>query len=128
MKKMCLSLLLCLYAGTIAAQSKVEFVESQETRPWVYWWWMGSAVDAANLTHHLQLYQQAGFGGVHIIPIYGVRGEEDRFIPFLSERWLAMLSHTVKEAGRLGLGVDMTVGTGWPYGGPWIQQQDAAKA
>jgi len=128
MKKMCLSLLLCLYAGTIAAQSKVEFVESQETRPWVYWWWMGSAVDEANLTHHLQLYQQAGFGGVHIIPIYGVRGEEDRFIPFLSERWLAMLSHTVKEAGRLGLGVDMTVGTGWPYGGPWIQQQDAAKA
>ncbi|NLP10937.1 glycoside hydrolase [bacterium] len=128
MRKMCL-LLLYLYVGSVAAaQSTNEYVESRETRPWVYWWWMGSAVDTDNLTRHLQLYQQAGFGGVHIIPIYGVRGEESRFIPFLSERWLAMLSHTVKEAGRLGLGVDMTVGTGWPYGGPWIQPQDAAKA
>jgi len=126
MKKMCL-LLLCLYAASFAVQSTIESVESNETRPWVYWWWMGSAVDEANLSRQLQLYQQAGFGGVHIIPIYGVRGEESRFIPFLSERWLAMLSHTVKEAGRLGLGVDMTLGTGWPYGGPWIQQQDAAK-
>ena len=126
MKKMCLLLLLCLYAGT-AAPATIECVESQETRPWVYWWWMGSAVDESNLTRLLQLYQQAGFGGVHIIPIYGVRGEESRFIPFLSERWLSMLAHTVKEAGRLGLGVDMTVGTGWPYGGPWVQQQDAAK-
>ena len=99
----------------------------REQKPWVYWWWMGSAVDEDNITRQLRQYQQAGMGGVHIIPIYGVRGEEKRFVPFLSARWLALLAHTVQEAEKLGLGVDMTSGTGWPFGGPWVTQQDASK-
>ncbi len=113
----------CL-AGDAASWPSVQ----REHKPWVYWWWMGSAVEKAEITRHLQLYHQAGIGGVHIIPIYGVKGEEKRFIPFLSERWLAMLSHTMTEAEKLGMGVDMTSGTGWPFGGPWIAQQDASKA
>ena len=35
-----------------------------ETRPWAYWWWMGSAVDEANLTRELTRYKDAGMGGV----------------------------------------------------------------
>jgi hypothetical protein len=26
------------------------------TRPWTYWWWMGSAVDKTNLTRELQRF------------------------------------------------------------------------
>ena len=87
-------------------------------RPWTRWWWLGSAVDEANLTRLLEVYQQAGLGGVEITPIYGVQGQEARDIPYLSDRWLAMLRHTLAEARRLGLGVDMPTGTGWPFGGP----------
>ena len=43
----------------------------RESHPWAYWWWMGSAVDPPNLTRQLIQFQQAGFGGVHVIPIYG---------------------------------------------------------
>ncbi len=95
-------------------------------RPWTRWWWMGSAVDAAEITCHLQLLQAAGFGGVEISPIYGVTGEEARTIPFLSPRWIDMLRHAVREARRLGMDVDLICGTGWPLGGPWVRAEDAA--
>lgn len=97
-------------------------------KPWAYWWWLGSAVDAANITANLEDYAKAGFGGLHIIPIYGIRGEEYRHISYLSPRWVAMLRHTLREAERLGLGIDMTLGTGWPLGGSQVSAADAAQA
>src|SRR5690606_35458933 len=45
----------------------------------------------------------------------------------LSEQWMALLDYTVKTADSLGMGVDMSLGTGWPYGGPQVEQQYAAK-
>lgn len=90
---------------------------TQRTRPWTRWWWLGSAVDEAGITRQLELFQQAGIGGVEICPIYGAKGAESRFIEFLSPRWMEMLAHTIREAERLGLGVDLTTGTGWPFGG-----------
>jgi len=89
-------------------------------RPWAYWWWMGSAVDGENLTRELTRYRDAGMGGVHIIPIYGAKGWEDRAIPYLSPRWMEMMAHAVAEARRLGMDADMTTGTGWCFGGPGI--------
>ncbi len=96
-------------------------------KPWTYWWWMGNAVDRPNIQLQLSEFAEAGLGGVHIIPIYGVRGFEDKFLPFLSEEWMAMVRYTMQEARKLDLGVDLTLGTGWPYGGPWITPRYAAK-
>ncbi len=98
---------------------------THETRPWAYWWWMGSAVDEENLTRELTRYRDAGMGGVHIIPIYGAKGFEKRFVPYLSPRWLELLKHTLSEAARLGLGIDMSVGCGWCLGGPNVRDEDA---
>jgi hypothetical protein len=36
-----------------------------------------------------------------------------------------MLEHTLREASRLGLGVDMATGTGWPFGGPGVAEADS---
>jgi len=98
---------------------------TRECKPWTYHWWPGSAVDKENLTRELTRYRDAGLGGVHIIPIYGVKGAESRYIEYLSPRWMDMLRHTVTEANRLGLGVDMTTGTGWCFGGPNVTTNDA---
>lgn len=51
----------------------------RESRPWTYWWWLGSAVTKEEITRHMELFKQAGLGGVHIIPIYGAQGCEDRY-------------------------------------------------
>ena len=72
------------------------------------------------MTAQLEALKAAGIGGVEITPIYGVRGAEDRFIPYLSDAWMKVLDYTLREAARLDLGVDMATGTGWPFGGPWV--------
>jgi len=100
---------------------------TQQTRPWTRWWWMGSAVDKANLTHLLTQYRDAGLGGVEITPIYGVKGAESQFIPFLSPTWMQRFDYTLTEAGRLGLGVDLAQASGWPFGGPWVTPADACR-
>jgi hypothetical protein len=91
---------------------------TRENRPWTRWWWLGSAVDKTNLTRLLTEYHNAGLGGVEICPIYGAKGYESRFLDFLSPPWMEMLAHTSREAKRLGMGMDLTTGTGWPFGGP----------
>ncbi len=98
-----------------------------ETRPWTRWWWHGSAVTMEGITSELESFKEVGLGGVEITPIYGVIGEEVEFIDYLSDKWVELLIHTLNEADRLGLGVDMATGTGWPFGGPWIEQKDAPK-
>lgn len=87
-------------------------------KPWTFWWWMGSAVTKEDITAQLNYFSKSGLGGVHIIPIYGVKGFDSENIPFLNEKWLDVMQYTVKEGKRLGLGVDLTTGTGWPFGGP----------
>lgn len=97
--------------------------DESTARPWTRWWWPGSAVDEANITRELEAFAAVGLGGVEITPIYGARGYEDRYVTFLSPRWMELLAHTAREAQRLGLSVDMATGTGWPFGGPWIQPE-----
>lgn len=99
---------------------------TQTAKPWTRWWWMGNAVDEKNLSKLLETYYDAGLGGVEIAPIYGAKGYEDRYIDFLSEDWLSMLDFTVTKAHSLGMGVDMTQGTGWPFGGPQVSVGNAA--
>ena len=121
---MALVLALALHSG--AAENPLSWpAQTSESRPWAYWWWMGSAVDRENITRELQRYRDAGMGGVHIIPIYGAKGYESRYIDYLSPRWMEMLKHTTLEAQRLGLGVDMTTGSGWCFGGPNVTERDA---
>lgn len=100
---------------------------TEQTKPWTRWWWLGSAVNAQNLTLNLEQYKAAGLGGVELTPIYGIYGYESQFIEFLSPQWMQMLMHTFREAKRLGIGVDLANGTGWPFGGPFVTDDDASK-
>ncbi|MFP4501977.1 MAG: glycosyl hydrolase [Candidatus Hydrogenedentota bacterium] len=99
----------------------------REAKTWSYWWWMGNAVDKESIATLLDHYAAAGLGGLHIVPIYGVEGEEKNYLEFLSPDWMDMLAYTVAEADKRGLGIDMSTNTGWPFGGPWVTKEMAAK-
>ncbi|MBD0831563.1 glycosyl hydrolase [Aestuariibaculum sediminum] len=100
--------------------------QTKTTKPWTRWWWMGSAVDKPNIKSHLIAFEKAGLGGVEITPIYGVKGEEENFIDFLSPKYMDILDYTIRIADSLQIGVDMVLGTGWPYGGPQVTPEYAA--
>ncbi len=100
---------------------------SQTAKPWTRWWWHGNAVNQTDLSRELEAYRQAGLGGVELTPIFGVIGREDEFIDYLSPEWMAMFNHSLQEARRLDMGFDMATGTGWPFGGPWVEATDAPK-
>jgi hypothetical protein len=102
-------------------------VSGDSSKPWTRWWWMGNAVEEKELTRHLEEYARAGFGGVELSFIYGVKGAENSYIELLSPRWTETVRHTLREARRLGLGVDITLGAGWPYGGPMISEARAPR-
>jgi len=125
-----LLLLLCIGAPADAGEFPKDPLgwpaSSAENKPWTRWWWLGSAVDAKEITRELEAFSAAGIGGVEICPIYGAIGAEGRFLPYLSESWMSAFEHTLKEAGRLGMKVDLTTGTGWPFGGPNVDASMAS--
>ena len=98
---------------------------TNQCRPWAYNWWPGSAVDRENLARQMQRYKDGGLGGIHIIPVYGAKGSEERTIQYLSPHWMEMLTFAIEEGKKIGLGVDMTTGTGWCFGGPTITRDEA---
>jgi hypothetical protein len=114
-------LISCIFCIGLNARSQ------NTTKPWTFWWWMGSAVDEKSIEYQLSQFKEVGLGGVHIIPIYGVKGYEQKFTPFLSKRWVELLDYTVKIANQNKLGVDLTTGTGWPFGGPNISLSETSK-
>lgn len=97
-----------------------------EARPGSRWWWLGSAVDQKNLSYNLKKYGTAGLGSLEITPIYGVQGNEQNDIDFLSPQWMEMLEYTEAEAQKNGISIDMNTGTGWPFGGPEVTIEEAA--
>ncbi|SDG89868.1 glycosyl hydrolase [Chitinophaga filiformis] len=115
-----------LFVWPVNAQQGPWPAVKKETKPWTRWWWIGSAVNEKNLASSLDVLQQAGFGGVEIAPIYGAMGYEPQYVSFLSPRWTELLRYTVASAGERQMGVDLTTGTGWPFGGPQITKAYAA--
>ncbi|MDB4582376.1 glycosyl hydrolase [Draconibacterium sp.] len=118
--KLLLLLLIGIFLG-LTSYSQTNWPESkQSSKPWTRWWWPNNAVDKENIKRELQEFAEAGIGGVEITPIYGVKGEEHRDIEFLSSEFTGILAYTIKEANKLGLGVDLPPGSGWRCGGPFV--------
>jgi len=101
-------------------------IDSQ-SKPWARWWWLGSSVNESEISRQLKELKKAGFGGVEIQPIYPEKESPIKPITYLSERWAEVFLFTLQEAQQLGLGVDLTLGSGWPFGGPWLEPQNAAR-
>ena len=97
-----------------------------EAKPGTRWWWLGSAVDKENLKWNLAEYGKHGIGAIEITPLYGVQGNQQNNIPYLSDKWMSMLQYTMTQAERNGIEVDMATGTGWPFGGPWVPLEESA--
>jgi hypothetical protein len=122
-----LSILLSLAFNNITFSQPKWPAITQENKPWTRWWWEGSMGNKADLTAAMETYSKAGLGGMEVTVIYGVKGQEDKFVDYLSPQWMDMFGHILKEGKRLDLGIDLANASGWPFGGPWVETADACK-
>ena len=102
-------------------------------RPMVRWWWPGGDVTDQEISRELRLMKEAGIGGVEIQSfIIGLNPKPApavaaRVESFLSPEWFGHVKHAIEEGQRLGMIVDLTLGSGWPFGGPHIPPELGAK-
>src|SRR5207253_2640879 len=78
----------------------------------------------SELARELTAMAAAGIGGVEVAYVYplGPVGT-----PFGSAAFLADLRFAAERAGELGLRFDLTLGSGWSFGGPHIGADLAAR-
>ena len=112
-------------------QLKTEFEHPpDDSRPMMRWWWFGVAVEKPEIRRELEQMKADGIGGAELAFVYPqVVDDPAKHLvnePFLSSAMLDNVSYAASEARRLGLRLDVTLGSGWPYGGPATTLKEAA--
>jgi alpha-L-rhamnosidase len=101
-----------------------------DARMMVRWWWFGPAVTKAGLEAEMKRMKEGGIGGFEVQPTYPLALDDEKAaiknLKFLSPEFLEMLGFTAQQARELGLRMDLTLGSGWPYGGPQFSASEAA--
>lgn len=125
-KLILLSLILCLTGETISAQStdleKIFQKPPESAKPWIFWYWMHSAVTREGITADLESMKENGIGGAYLMPIKGADSALfNSPVQQLSPEWWKMVVFAAQEADRLGLKLAMHFCDGFAIGGgPWI--------
>jgi len=101
-----------------------------DARIMMRWWWYGPAVTKPQLEREMRLMKEGGIGGFEVQPVYPVALDDAaagiKTLPFLSDEFLEALRFTSDKARDLGLRMDLTLGSGWPFGGPMVPVGQAA--
>jgi hypothetical protein len=126
-------LLLALLPALVGANSDPDplFESFQEPpsqyRPFVRWWWNGGCVTEAEVLRELDLLKDAGIGGVEIntiqMPEQSIPGmlEKVRCLEWLSPEWNEIVRVATAGARERGMTADLIVGSGWPFGGRFLE-------
>ncbi|HEV2351557.1 MAG TPA: glycosyl hydrolase [Terriglobia bacterium] len=95
-----------------------------------WWMWYGPAVTEVEIHRELLAMHEAGLGGVLIYPSYPQHVDDPnlgiRNLRFLSPEYLRVYRDAVRFAHRLGMTVDVVGGSGWPFGGPSVNINEAS--
>ncbi|MEV6285777.1 glycosyl hydrolase [Kribbella sp. NPDC051770] len=93
-------------------------------RPMMRWWWFGPSVERGEIERQLRAMAAAGLGGVEVAFVYPMGPVTAEFG---SAALLADLGYAARTARQLGLRFDLTLGSGWSYGGGHIGAEHAAR-
>ena len=98
-----------------------------DARPFVRWWWNGNRITEGEIVRQLDVLSDAGVGGVEINPIE-MPPEADTTgtmaLIWLSAGWNRLLATASQEAAKRGMVTDMIVGSGWPFGGEFLKEDE----
>jgi hypothetical protein len=101
-----------------------------DARAMVRWWWFGPAVVKPELEREMLAMKAGGFGGFEIQPVYPMELDDPargiHNVPYLSPDFLDAVGFVNRKAHEHKLRVDMTLASGWPYGGPHVPVTESA--
>jgi hypothetical protein len=101
-----------------------------DAKPMMRWWWFGPSVVKPELEREILAMKAGGFGGFEIQPVYAMELDDPargvKNVPYLSPEFLDAVSFANRTGRANGLRVDMTLASGWPYGGPHVGVTEAA--
>ena len=130
--------LMCLFVAVfspVQAQSIADLQHGFERPPenakiMMRWWWFGPAVTKPELERELRLMKEGGIGGFEVQPVYPLLPDNPaagiKNLPYLSDEFIDALRFVSTKTRELGLRMDLTLGSGWPYGGPQVPITSAA--
>lgn len=94
------------------------------------WWWFGPSVTKAEIERELRVMKEGGIGGVEVQPVYPLLPDDPktghRNLPYLSDEFLDMLKFAAQKSKELGMRFDLTLGSGWSFGGAKTPITEAA--
>jgi hypothetical protein len=100
-----------------------------DAKPMVRWWWFGPAVVKPEILRELQQMKADGIGGAELAFVYPEvlddPSKDLKNLTFLSTEMLDAVRYAQAEGRKLGLRIDVTLCSGWPYGGPAITLDQA---
>ncbi len=100
------------------------------SRLFVRWWWNGNRLTEKEILRELDVMQAAGIGGVEINPIAFPQGSDPvgyEALTIFEDKWLDMLQVALEGAKKRGIICDMIVGSGWPFGGEFLDKDDQSQ-
>jgi hypothetical protein len=110
------------HSGDLSALHRAFEHPPGDSRILMRWWWFGPAATKPEITRELEAMKAAGIGGAEIANLYPLALDDPTTgfhnTPFLSPEHREALRFAAQEARRLGLRLDVTLGSGWPFGGP----------
>jgi hypothetical protein len=130
----CAGLLIPAHAapGDLARLRQTFLSPPDDARIMMRWWWFGSAVTKPELEREMKKMKEGGIGGFEVQPVYPVELDdpEKGFVnlPYLSAGYLDALKFAADKSQELGLRISVTLGSGWPFGGPHTPITEAAGA
>jgi hypothetical protein len=101
-----------------------------DARIMMRWWWFGPGVTKTEIERELRAMKAGGMGGAEVQPVYPMALDDPETgfhnIRYLSDEFVDVLRFTSEKARELGLRLDVTLASGWPFGGPHIPVTQAA--
>jgi alpha-L-rhamnosidase len=100
-----------------------------EFSPFARWWWPGNDVTKEELKREVNLFSDNAFGGLEIQPLNlfvpaSSPEAKSRVLSWDTPEYYENVRTVLEEARKRGIIIDMTDGSGWPPGGPYLLPED----
>ena len=98
-----------------------------DVKPWVWYWWLNGKISKEGFTRDFEEMRKHGIAGATATDGSEAGPEVGARPAFMSADWRELFRHAVREAGRCGIALSISVCSGYNAGGPWVTPQHAAK-